>query len=414
MHMKRLRCAAAFVSVLASSVAAAAPLTLDSALRRAWDANPAVVEAKAEIEAARAERDAAARVLRYNPTLSAAAGPRYGGDSSTVDLGVELSQPIEIAGQRGKRLEAAEAALRTTQRRADELRADVAIQVSAAFFGTLAAEDRVRAAERAVDYARQSSTAARERFEAGAATQIDVNAALVDLGRSQRELLAARQARLQARAELALLLALTSDAELELSGTLEEGTTSSADVPARDEAVRAALTRRPDLLAARAALERARAEASLARREGFPTPSLGVSVEREADEQIVQGLLSFELPVFERNQAARGVTNARVTQAETALAALERRAEREVDLALQRLATAREVVAAFQKGINAAAEDNVTLVQEGYRAGKLDLYQLLLIQRDALEARRGYLDALEELANARAQLTRVTGGFKQP
>ncbi len=401
--------------LLLATTITAEPLTLRRAVERALQQNPGVNHAAAEIEAAEARLNDASGLLRDNPELSVAAGPRYTEEGTQLDLGVQLTQPVEIAGQRGARMEAAEAALLAARARLQNERAEVVARARTSFAAVLAAQARVEVAGAAVSFANRSLDAARDRMTAGAASQIDVNAALVELGRAQREYLGARQRLVVERAHLAALLGLDPREDLEVAGALEPTKGQNAEVASTDEAaIQLALKQRADLAAARAALEAARAESSLANRSALPTPSLGVGYTRETRENVIQGLLSVPIPVFSQGQAERGAANARVRQAEIELGSVERRIMGETRVAVQRLAAAREIVHAYQSQVGEAAQQNVGLVQEGYRAGKLDLFQLLLIQRDALDARRSYIDALEELAAAAAELDRVLGPVPEP
>ncbi len=403
----------ALVLVLATT-ATAEPLTLGQVIERALQQNPEVNQAAADVEAAQARLADSSRLVRDNPNLSAAAGPRYTDEGAQLELGLQLTQPLEIAGQRSARISAAEAALLAARATLQSRRAEAGARARTAFAAVLASRARVEAAGEAVTFATRSLDAARDRMTAGAASQIDVNAALVELGRAQREQLAARQKLVAERAELIALLGLDPREDLELSGTLETTQVRAEETGSEEAAIRTALAQRTDLAAARAALDAARAEASLANRSAFPTPSIGVGYGRESREDILQGLLSMPIPVFDRNQAERAAASARVRRAESEYASIERHIVSETRVALQRLAAAREVVEAYQAQIRDAAQQNVGLVQEGYRAGKLDLFQVLLIQRDALDARRGYVDALEELAAASAELDRALGRIPEP
>ena len=173
-----------------------------------------------------------------------------------------------------------------------------------------------------------------------------------------------------------------------------------------------ALAQRADLQAARAELEAARARQRLATREALPSPRLGVTYSREEEAQIVQGTLGLELPLVQRNQAARGVAAARLAQAEQALQTLERAVRMEVRLATERYQTASAAADAYGGGVLAALEENLALVNEAYRAGKVDFFELLVIRREALDARRDYIEALEELNAAGAQLKRAVGSIQ--
>lgn len=398
-------------SLVGGSAAAAEPLTLSGAVARALEQNPEVNRAAQEVKAAEAQLTGASRLLRDNPRLSASAGRRSTVRGDAFDFGLELMQPLEIAGQRAARVDAAEAALLAARAELQNQRAEVAADARAAFAGVLAGQAQVRAAESAAEFARKALAAVRERLQAGASTQLDVNAALVEVGRAQRELLSARRTLIASRAELALLLAHYPRAELNLAGELEAVVEQMANGRPTDldAAVATALNQRADLAAAKASVAAAQAQLSVANRTAVPTPAIGVGYEQEGDEQVIQGLLGVELPVFDRNQAERGTAAARLSQAKIRLDALERRIPREVTSALERLEAARAAVQVFREGVSEAAQHSVDLVQEGYRAGKLDLFQLLLIQRNALESRRGYIAALEELAAAAAELDRTLG-----
>ena len=56
-----------------------------------------------------------------------------------------------------------------------------------------------------------------------------------------------------------------------------------------------------------------------------------------------------------------------------------------------------------------AAKESVALTTRAYEAGKIRLVDLLLMRRSALEAWRGEVAALEELAEAEAELLRALG-----
>ena len=56
-----------------------------------------------------------------------------------------------------------------------------------------------------------------------------------------------------------------------------------------------------------------------------------------------------------------------------------------------------------------AAESVVTLMTEGWRAGKFDLFRLLQTSRDAAEARRLYLETLGLLWDSSIALDRAVG-----
>ena len=255
--------------------------------------------------------------------------------------------------------------------------------------------------------AQQAMEAAEKRFGAGDISRIEINAARVERGRSTQERSRAEQRAAVALAELQSLLALAPDETLVVQGELPKP--SAQQMQELPGLIDKALETRADLRAARAELEGARAESKLASREWLPSPRVGASFAHEESADIIQGLLGFDLPAFNRNQAGRGAASAHVVQAEQSLQALRRRAEQETRLAHLRLRVAEEAAAAYAGEVVSAMRENLDLGNRAYQASQIDFTQLLLIRRASLEAQRGYLDALEEMNAARAQLNRAVG-----
>lgn len=400
---------AALVACDARAAGADGALTLPVAVERALAQNADVRAAEAEVRAARARLDGAAAPMAYNPELSGAAGARDGDAGRTAEYEVALSQRIELGGQRGARVAAARAALGAAEARLAAARSRIATEVRELLGRAAAAALRVEVAAEAERLAGDAARAAEERFRAGDAARIEVSGARVERGRATRAAVQAEQERLAALAELELVLGAEPGAAGGIAFGLEgPGTASAADADA-DALVREALAARRDLAAARLDVEAATAEERLAGRAAVPTPALGVSVAREEGADVVLGTLSFELPLFQRNRAERGAASARAQQARIALAALERRAAQEVRRAIEGVRAARRSLDAFDPETTAALAENLALVTRAYQAGELDLARYQLLRREALDARRERIDALEAVNEAEARLDRALG-----
>lgn len=382
-------------------------LTLPEALAAADRNNPDLLMLAAEVDAAAARLVGASLVLRSNPTLTATSGPRESPLGRSRDDSFEVQQSIEIGGQRGARKTAAQATLDATRARLDARRVEIAASVRETFARALAAQRREELAAEAQAVAEQGVSAAQERFEAGAAALLEVNTARVELGRMARDRAEAERRSAAALGELHLLLGLDP-----ARATAVRGELAVEDSPVQEaELIERALASRPEIGAQRRELDAARAEARLASLARIPTPRLGASFtrEEESDTEIVQGILSFDVPLFNRNQEARGVAAANVVRLETALERAIRQVRQEVVTALARLRAARVAADGYASDVVAAMEANMELATESHRAGKIDFLQLLLIRRQALEARNEHIDVLEELNSARAQLDRAVG-----
>jgi cobalt-zinc-cadmium efflux system outer membrane protein len=400
--------------LLAPAIAGAAPVTVDEAISTALDRNATILALRAEIQGLRAQVRGTSRLVRSNPEIAGAFGPRRSpGEESTTDLEVSLSQELEIFGQRSARRDAAAATLAAAEGRLESRRVEVAAEVRTAFARALADEQRLAVADESLGLAKEELQAAEQRLRSGATSRMEVNAALAAVGRAARERAAAVQRRSAAYGRLVVLTGVDPGEPLELAGELSA---SAPGESGRDANLEKALERRADIAAARRDVDAARAEGRLAARSALPSPRVGVSYAEEGDPrgdaQIVQGTLAFDLPLFNRNQEERGAAAARERQAELALAALIRAARGEVTLAVARLEAANDATRAWTGGPLEAVAENMRLVDEAYRAGKVDFFQLLLIRRETLEARNGYVDALEELHAAQAELLRATGSIE--
>lgn len=406
-RLMRPWCILFFVYAGSQAFARERVLTLEEATRLALLDNPDVRALTANVEAAKARLAGASLILQNNPTVTASAGPRSSPAGETLDYSFQVLQQFEIAGQRGVRVDGAEAALDAAEAQLQALRSEVTARVRVSLGHALAAEQRVQLADETLTIAQQGVDAADERFRAGAAALLEVNTARVEVGRAARARAQAKRDRSETLAELHLLLGLDPSVPVSPAGELK----SQDPVGDPMEMVQQALTNRAELREGRRALDAARAEARLASRDRMPSPRIGASYSREEESStsIVQGVLAFDLPLFNRNIAIRGVTAARVSQLEMALEATERRIKQEVLTSLDRVEAARAAADGYADDVVKAMRENMELATESYRVGKIDYLQLAVIRRQALEARREYIDVLEELNAAQAQLDRALG-----
>jgi outer membrane protein, heavy metal efflux system len=404
MKTRRIFLAAA---VVVASAARAEPITDERAVAIALERNPELAGLEADVRAARARLAGAELPLQLNPEVSAGAGPRRDRGERTTDVEVSVSQRLEVFGQRGARIDVAAAERQAWEARLAARRVAIAAEVRSAFARGLAADRLVVVAREDLAVVRDAARAVERRRDLGDTTQLEVNAARAEAGRAARGVAVASRRAASARAELRALLGVDAGTPIELAGELRRPGAAAALEP--EALVAKALASRADLLAARRELGAAEAEERFASREVAPVPAIGARYAREAQADILVGTLTFELPVFNRNQAARGVASSRVARARAELAATERRVAAEVRLGVERLQLAADAAEAFEGEALAAAEANLGLATRAYEAGKIGLAELLLIRRGAVEARRDHVDALEELAAAEAELARALG-----
>lgn len=405
MSVRRLLSWSLFL-LAASAANAGETFDVDTAVRQALSNDPDVITAQAEVSEAEARQQQAGLLFQDNPQVEGGAGPRKGERTST-DYSVELSQQIEIGGQRTARIEAANASLNASRARLAWRRVETAASVRQSFGRVLAAQRLVAVARDSENTAQQALDAADKRFRAGDISRLEINAARIEHGRSAQDRSRAEQRAAVALAELHLMLALPPEETLVVRGDLPNpSTVPLGELPT---SIAKALEVRGDLQMAHADVETARAESRLAASEWLPKPRVGASFAHEEGDDIVQGLIGVDLPAFNRNQAGRGTAAARVVQTEQVWQAVRRRAEQEIRLAHFRVRAAEQAASAYAADVVSAMRENLDLSNRAYQASQLDFTQLLLIRRESIEAHRGYVDALEELNAARADLNRALG-----
>lgn len=407
--MPRLRAALAAVSLLillSAVVAHARPITLQQALALVED-SPELGLAAASVDEARGNLEQAAKYA-FNPAVGVTVGPARGAGGGTLyDFEIGLSQAIELGGKWSARKRVAHAEREAATEVVAATRNVLRAEVRRAFELALVVQSRVAVTTENEGAARHFQDAARERLQAGAATQTDVNVAVAILGRAiaakktaERDLLLARQALGEALG--------INGADLEPTGPLP---TFSASPTNEDAMVTEAIGARRDLVAAdRMKVARA-ADVDLAEALATPDPELSVAWARsqvDGTNAIVVGI-RLELPLWNRNQGNRHAARALRERASVEAKALRIGIERETRFAVRRLRAATEAVSAFDQQVVGTLAENLTLARDSLAAGKLGLLELNNVRRDLVDSQLTYLDAIGEAVEARAALETALG-----
>src|SRR5438093_1626954 len=378
-----------------------------SGSRCARRSRPAVTAA--ELEAAHG-RLRQARLVQANPILSAdlARHTAPAGDEDAKDRGVQLEQEIEVGGQRGLRIAAAEHDVTHAEHLLADRRRTVEGEVRRAFFTLAAAERRQKLAAERLALASRLAEAARRRTRAGETGALDARLAEVETARAAQEKTAAEAE--HTRAEGRLALAMGAEPGEPPSVSVED--LALAPSPAEDELVARALEARPDLAAAREERARLEGEARLTARRGrIPNPILrGFYREERLQEHVAGGGLSVPLPLFNREPGTQASLLAQARGAAAEGARLPAQIPRDVHLALAHRRTAEEAWRRYEREALPAATHARDLLERGFDAGYLALPDLLLQQDRLLQVRAGAIDAWLDLHVAEADLVEAMGG----
>ena len=417
--MRSIVCLIAAVAIgLASTTDAAAEpirITLAEALEQALARNRDLTVARREVDVGQG-RLRQARRYPFNPLLviEGEAGRAVGREESDrrgVGGGkIGLEQVIEVQGQRGHRVRGAEADLARTEWQARNAEREVIADTTRAFAELLVAQERALLAQDGLRLATRLRDVAKELVGAGDVPELDQLRAEVEVRRAANRVTREDALRQTTVRELALLTGTPAAAELTAAGPL-----LLDPLPGDlDSLIAQARAQRPDLKAAEAAVESARAAAALVRAERF-LPSLtlsasyGEGLEFDSRSRLALFGVSIPLPLWNRRDGDVTAAEAEAAKQEAERDRLLARIDKEVVAAFHQFGAARQVVQDYLERIVPAQEENTRLVEHGYRLGQLRLGEALLAQRDLADARAAYLEAVAAYNAARAELGKATG-----
>jgi len=406
-----------------SSVAASATPQSASSLdlvRRAVAANQEFAAARLDVERARARLRQAG--LRPNPTIDFEQRTgRLTGAPGEGETTVGFALPLEVFGQRGRRVDLAEAQLEAAEAEIDDRERRLVADVRRLYAEALAASRDLRTLTELNAIDTKTADFVEIRVTEGESAPLELNLLRAEIDRTE-----SRRAILAGRLEAALLelKAAAGVAANESVALVEDlAYVTWPETPATAaEAIEVALRTRPDLrlakleeVAAAAGLRLARAQAapdvvafsrfSVEKSVFDDTP---VGVLRDRDRTIAFGV-SIGLPIFNRNQGASAEAALAVAQARKRREFAETRVRAEVASAFARLKASEAAAATFERGVLARAEENIRSVRGAYQIGAYRITELLNEQRRLSDMQREFTETLAERYKAIADLQSAMG-----
>jgi cobalt-zinc-cadmium efflux system outer membrane protein len=390
-------------------------------VQRALTSNLELAAARLEISRARARLRQAG--LRPNPTLDVEQTTgRFTGSAGEGEISIGLSLPLEVAGQRRRRIDLAQAELEATEAEVAERGRQLAGAVLSAYAEALAALRELEITEGLNEIDLQTARFVQIRVNEGESAPIELSLLQVEVDR-----LKSRRALVEGRLQTALLR-LKNLAGIPFNEPLrlrEDLSTSQAQwqrPSSLDAAIEVALRTRPDLKLARLNLEVARAGLSLARSQAAPevvastkyihnrsifneTPVGPIS---DRDKLLTFGV-SIGLPVFNRNQGAKAEAALAITQAERRQEFLESVVRSEVASAYARVDAVQKALVTFDQGVITRSNDNIRAIRAAYQIGEFKITDLLAEQRRLLDSQRDFTETLTERYRALADLQSAMG-----
>lgn len=423
--MHRLPPTAVLLAVFASAQAGE-PLGLEQALQRAVAANPALRGQDVELQRQTIERDIArgrrwpnvdlnggythyAYPTLVTPIRAPGVFPPF--DRDIANVGVALTLPLYAGG----RLVAGESLAEHNREAAREgLRGatqDLLFNVAATYTKALHLRDLQASASARIRTLETEETHLEQRLAQGRAAKLELIRLQTQLSLARHDLLAITQGERDARSLLAVLLGATDPLP-----PLADSAPMRAPLPtSRDEALNAALQRRPELLKARALAKAASDKLDIARGEQRPQINLVAKAQETAgsnwrgyDDALIG--VQITIPVFDGS-----IRRNRVAQA-----ALE---QRKSELLIEQ--TTHELTSEIEQAVGAVAESRARLDVAGqsereaeealriesarYESGESTVTDLLGAEAALWSARVNRLQAGYDITVSQARVLRAIG-----
>lgn len=409
------------------------PLTLEDVVVMALASDPRTRHSWAEVRARQARLGVARSA--YLPSVNATGSlarvdqrvtyddsPEFNSslNSRSTDIALNLTWVLYDFGQRSAAVARDQALVDAAISSRDSRWQTVFLDAVRAYYDAQARRGVLRSAREAERIARESFDAASARLDAGVGARADKLQAQTTWSRMR---LATRQADSAARlalGELALVIGLPADTDLTLSALPPARATQRDDLPPIGPMLDQALAQHPDIAAAQAELDAARAHVDVVRRQGRPTVSFVAWADR-GDTPITQVTtrqvinnrsvgVQITIPLFEGFSREYRVADA--------LAEVEKRAQT-LHLVRRRIAADvwrhYEVLSSSMQTLRlsdsllASARETTDVALGRYKAGVGTFLELLTAQNELTDAEQQHIAAYIAWQTARLQLAADIG-----
>lgn len=383
--------------------------TLDELLEYADERGPEIRGAEAERELGEAERTGAAIFQPSNPELESEVGIEPGA-GEVRKLEATLKQRLEIAGERGSRLEAARRREETLEARSDRAHWSVRRRVRRLYRLGQIDRERVELEREILSFTDRLSEIAGDRVDAGEEGRAALLVGRAERAGARQRLVEAWRGYVRTLGSLGATIGWEASEPPQPSGSLPE----PRDIPPENELLERAIESDRKLRLLRARLEEVRAQEKVARREGWPNPMLGIGVERERIgtpnvSNKLRFLVGLPLPLWERNQGEVALAEARERIVRQRIENRKRVLHNRITERRQEAAAAHRQAVIFEEEALPAIEEQFELLQEGFELGEMDVLEVMDARDRLLEARRNHLDALAEYVRATNDLEGLLG-----
>jgi len=389
-------------------------LSLNEIVRRAFETNGEIKIARLEVDKAIARRDQAR--LRANPTLEVeqTTGGLVGSPGDR-ELSVGFSLPLDIYGQRGRRIDLATAEITLRQAEVVAKQRELTGEIFSSYAEALAALREIHVLNELLELDIETVRFAQIRVNEGESAPLELN-----LLQTEVERLRARREIVEGKIQAALTkLKFYAGVPLEEPLKLREEI-SVATVPllpaTLETSVSLGLGKRPEIRLAELEEQLAIAGLRLIRSQGKPDLAAYTRYARgragyddprgpffQNDRSLTFGV-SIGLPIFDRKQGTKAEAEIAIRQARERRIFAEQVVRNEIVRAFQRIEAAKRALAILNTAVLPQSGENIATIRRVYEIGELRITDLISEQRKLLEANRELTETLTERYRAEADL----------
>jgi cobalt-zinc-cadmium efflux system outer membrane protein len=387
----------------------AAALTLDQAIERCLCHDPKLRAGMESVNQARADTLTAS--LPPNPSVNVSGNllplsrpytVEEPGGPPEVDVALSYSVDWFVFGKRAAAVAAATQGICVSEAEYADLVRQRVTETALAFFDVLEAQALLELARQDQENLERVEVVTRKAVDNGGRPKVELNRVRLEMVGRRRTSRDAQTALITAKARLRALLGCDPGAgDFDVEGKLD-APLASEPVPF-DEAYGMAMENRPDIVALRRKVGRARADVVVERRNALPELTPEFVLARQYQESIgspdvsAWGIgLDVTVPLFNRNQGNRSKAVSVVCQTnyELQTGLLELRSE--IEQVVATLQTARQNATSVAEEELALAAQVRDAIGKAYEAGGRPLIDVLDAQRNFRETYRIYISSRAE------------------
>ncbi len=339
-------------------------------------------------------------------------GEEQWSEYATLDIGWQ----VDLFGRVRNAIDAAAADAEAVAAARDAVRITVAAETTRAYLNACSHAFAGNIARESLKTSEQQLRLVRERQQAGSASRADLERARAVVASSRAQVTTLNARHRTSLYELATLLGVTPAETPDKARQCEEPPAPNELIPVGN--ARQLLRRRPDLRRAEQRLAADAARVKVAVADLYPRITLGGSLNyfnndlvdsSDAFSYSVGPLISWSFPNQQAARARVRRAEARESASYAAFKGAIVNALGEVEKALVNVASRAERTAALEESME-HFETAYELSTARYEAGAISYVDLLVAEKDLLEARARYADSVQQLASHRVTLFKTLGG----